>query len=226
MGIGAATGGDGGAVSEVGNATVPGTGRERRSGRAPLTAEQQGLARRYVPMARSLAKPLKRMWPSEGDEFESAALFALVEAAQSYDPSRNVKFSTFARYRIWGAMRDVQRRLVLVGWRVGVEGAPSVLSLPFDAEEHGRVFGTDEDPPVGTELESADWVENLLRKLPDRHAAACRAIYVDGKSQGETAELLGCSKSRVSYLNTESLALLNDIIAYERRRDEKKAQRV
>ena len=53
-------------------------------------------------MAKSLAKPLKKNWPVEGEEFESAALMALVEAAQSFDPARNVKFATFARYRIWG----------------------------------------------------------------------------------------------------------------------------
>src|SRR2546429_415660 len=68
--------------------------------RDPLTAQQQSLAEKYLPMAKALAKPLKTSWPLESEEFESAALLALVEAAQSFDPTRNVKFATFARYRI------------------------------------------------------------------------------------------------------------------------------
>ncbi len=79
-------------------------------GRHPLSAVQQGLAVRYLPMARALAKPLKRTWPSESDEFESAACLALVEAAQSFDETRNVKFATFARYRIWGALQTCSGR--------------------------------------------------------------------------------------------------------------------
>src|SRR4051794_5854259 len=90
-----------------------GKSRDRRT---PLTPTQQALAARYLPMARALAKPLKAAWPAARDEFESAACLALVEAAEAFDPSRNVKFSTFARYRIWGALRDVQRRQFLGGY--------------------------------------------------------------------------------------------------------------
>jgi DNA-directed RNA polymerase specialized sigma subunit len=89
----------------------------KRSGRSQLTAEQQDLAATYMPMARALARPLKEAYPALRDELESAACLALVEAAESYDPARNVRFSTFARHRIWGALRDVQRNLVLRGWR-------------------------------------------------------------------------------------------------------------
>lgn len=182
--------------------------------RSPLTDEQQTLAVKYVPMARSLAKPLKRAWPMEGEEFESAAMLALVEAAQSFDPGRNVKFATFARYRIWGALRDVQRALVTAGWRGDIENAPSVASLSQDAEEQGKVLGSEPDPPVGQEIESTEFVEHWLRKLPPRHAAACREIYINGKSQGEAASAIGCSKSRLSYLHKESIELINDAWTY------------
>ena len=36
-------------------------------------------------------------------------------------------------------------------------------------------------------------------------------MYVHGKTQGQTAELLGCSKSRISYLHKEALKMLNDV---------------
>ena len=141
-------------------------------GRIPLTDEQQGLAARYIPMAKALAKPLKYSWPNEGDEFEAAALLALVEAAQSFDPSRNVKFATFARFRIWGALRDVQRSLIASGWRGDLEHAPTLTSLTLDAEERGRVLGSEPDAPTGSEIEGVEYIESLFKKIPARHAAA------------------------------------------------------
>lgn len=185
---------------------------ETRTGsrRSPMTAEQQGLATRYMPMARSMARPLKRSWPNESEEFESAALLALVEAAQSFDPARNVKFATFARYRIWGALRDVQRGLITPGWRSDMENAPTISSLNFDSEEHGRVVNSEPDRRVGEEFEAVDYVEGWLRKLPVKHAAVCRHIYLNDRTQGEAAGRIGCSKSRLSYLHKEALDILKD----------------
>jgi RNA polymerase sigma factor (sigma-70 family) len=185
--------------------------------RSPLTADQQVLAQQYIPFARSLAKPFKTAWPQEWEEFDSAALLALVETARSFDPSRNVKFTTFARYRIWGALRGVLRGLITAGWRGDMEHAPTVASLTYDAEEHGCILNAEPDPPIGEEIEALEFVENCLRKLPPKHAAACREIYVHGKTQGEAAETVGCSKSRLSYLHKEALELINDAWAYRAR---------
>lgn len=188
--------------------------RRRRGPRTGLTPRQQTLAEKYVPLAKSLAKPLKKSWPLEAQEFESAALLALVEAAQSYDPERSVKFATFASYRIWGALRDVQRRLITAGWRGDIENSPTLTPLTYDAEEHGRVLGSEPDAPIGEALESAEFVESFFKKLPSKHAEACRQIYIHGKTQGEAADVVGCSKSRLSYIHKEALELLNDIWAY------------
>jgi RNA polymerase sigma factor (sigma-70 family) len=192
-------------------------GRRSSSRRAPLTPEQQEMALKYIPMARAIARPLRLSWPLEEEEFDSAAMLALCEAARSFDPSYNVKFATFARYRILGALRDVQRALVTAGWRLDLENAPSISSLTCDSEEHGSVIGSGPDPPVGEELEAVDFVESWLRRLPSKHAAACREIYVNGKTQGEAAAHLGCSKSRLSYLHKEAIEIISDLWAYEER---------
>ena len=182
--------------------------------RAPLTGEQRALAEQYLPMAKAIARPLKRAWPTDRDDFESAAQLALVEAAQSFDPSRNVKFATFARYRILGALRDVQRSLVVAGYRGDLKNAPAISSLTAEAEEFGKVFDSRPDEPVGQELETLDFMETYLRKLPPKHAAACRAIYLDDCSQSEAADRVGCSKSRLSYIHKESMEILNDALTY------------
>jgi RNA polymerase sigma factor (sigma-70 family) len=163
-------------------------------------------------MARALAKPMKRLWPHVADDFDSAALVALVEAAQSFDASRQVKFSTFARHRILGGLRDIQRRLRLRGWRVDRNRSkgPKLVSLSSRSELNGRVLTCDlEDPPVGSELEAIDEVERWLRKLPRRHASVCREIYLHGHSQLEAAQRLGFSQSRLSCVHREAIAMLN-----------------
>jgi RNA polymerase sigma factor (sigma-70 family) len=185
--------------------------------RPPLTAAQSDLAERYVPLAKSLAKHLKYAFPDFADDIESAALFGLVEAAQSFEAPRGVKFATFARYRIIGALRDALRELVTAGFRDDVVGAPSVGSLWPGDEENGRVLLSAPVRPVGQAFDSTDFVEWCLDQLPERHRAACREIYLGGKTQGEAAAALGCSKSRLSYLHKESLEIVNDSLAYRER---------
>ena len=98
-----------------------------------------------------------------------------------------------------------------------MEHAPSVSSLSYDAEDHGRVVGADPDAPIGAEIESVDYVESWLKKLPAKHAEACRQIYVHGRSQGEAANRVGCSKSRLSYLHKEAIEILKDAWEYQAR---------
>ncbi len=181
-----------------------------RVGRSPLTASQQDLAMRYLPLARSLARPFKMSWPSHRDDFESAACAALVESAGTFEPDRNVKFSTFARHRIWGALRDVQRSLVALGWRCDPKHAPLITSLPRDPEGKGRVIGADAHPPIGQEIEDIEEIEHMFKQLPARHARACRQVYLHGKSQYQAAKVLGCSQSRFSFIHREAMSILGD----------------
>lgn len=183
--------------------------RRQRNRRKPLTPEQQELAAKYVPMARSLSKSYKEKWPSEWEEFESAAMMALVEAAESFDPGRGVRFSTFARFRIVGALKDVQRRLGHVKRRVdGEHGVMDVADIS-ELEPYGEVVNTTPEPEVGATLEEREDVEAWLRKLPTQHADACRQIYINGCNHVEAARRMGVSQSRLSYLHREALAMLN-----------------
>jgi RNA polymerase sigma factor (sigma-70 family) len=197
--------------SDADDPTPPAEPERTREGRRPMSAEQQRLVIHYLPMARAMARPLKATWPGDGNEFESAACMALVEAAQSFDASRNVKFATFARYRIMGALRDAQRMIITGGWKDDAKYTTILTNCFPDVEEMGKVLGGAQDPPIGSDLEAIDAVEGWLRKLPPQHARAFRHMYVHGKTQGQTAELLGCSKSRISYLHKEALKMLNDV---------------
>lgn len=183
-----------------------------REGRTPLTAAQRQLASSYIPLAKNLAWPYRVNWPSAKEEFESAALMALVEAAEAFNPTRSVRFSTFAKHRIRGALLDVQRRMILWGWRKRKDipdELPAWEPLPSCPEESGRILGCEPEGPVGADIEMFDEVENWLRKLPPRNAAACREIYVHGHTFTETARRLGYSQTRVSFLHSQAMAMLN-----------------
>ena len=184
--------------------------RKRRADMLPLTEEQQALAARFLPLARSLARPLKDVFTQWKDEFESAACLALVEAARSFDPSRNIQFATFARFRIKGALVDVGRGMNLPGWEDEPEDAPGVVTLTPYNEEHGQVLIAVAPPAVGSEFEDIDAVEHLLRKLPKKHASVCRMQYLYGKTQSEIAAMLGCSQAEVTRLHLKALELLSE----------------
>lgn len=77
------------------------------------------------------------------DDMKSAGMMGLLDAANKFDPSKNIKFKTFAEYRIRGAILDEMRKL---DWfsrslrdkqsRVGKTIAGLELKLGRDPEEH------------------------------------------------------------------------------------------
>lgn len=184
-------------------------GRKYRSCRDQLTESQKDLASQFLPLARGMCKPLKLLYPYWRDEFESAACLALVEAARSYDPNRNIRFATFARFRIRGALMDVGRTMILPGFE-DEEHPPGTVALTPYNEEHGKVLVASEAPGVGTDVDAIDEVEHWLRKLPKRHAAVCRLYYLYGKTQAEIAEVVGCSQSEITRLHKKSIDLLSE----------------
>ncbi len=70
------------------------------------------LIERYLPLVQGQAMRLVGRLPPhiEADDLRSAGVFGLVNAIEHYDPFRGVKFSTYCRKRILGAMLDELRR--------------------------------------------------------------------------------------------------------------------
>jgi RNA polymerase sigma factor for flagellar operon FliA len=75
------------------------------------------LVENYVPLVHKLAEILaRRLWPRvSADELASAGYDGLIGAVMSFDPSRKVKFETYCRQRIIGAIRDWQREIDPLG---------------------------------------------------------------------------------------------------------------
>jgi len=71
----------------------------------------------YVPLVHKLAEIMaRRLWPRvSADELASAGFDGLIAAVSSFDPTRGVKFETYCRQRIVGAIRDWQREIDPLG---------------------------------------------------------------------------------------------------------------
>ncbi|PLW68311.1 RNA polymerase sigma factor FliA [Pseudohalioglobus lutimaris] len=70
------------------------------------------LVREYLPLVKKIGLHLVGRMPPhiELDDLMQVGIIGLMQASQSYDPSRGANFSTFAGIRIKGAMLDEVRR--------------------------------------------------------------------------------------------------------------------
>jgi len=75
------------------------------------------LVEHYLPLVHKLAEIIaRRLWPRVSpEELASAGYDGLIAAVSSFDPSRGVKFETYCRQRIIGAIRDWQREIDPLG---------------------------------------------------------------------------------------------------------------
>lgn len=75
------------------------------------------LIERYMPLVAKVAEIMaRRLWPRvTADELASAGYDGLLAAVTSFDPARGVKFETYCRQRVVGAIRDWQREIDPLG---------------------------------------------------------------------------------------------------------------
>jgi DNA-directed RNA polymerase specialized sigma subunit len=85
---------------------------ENQTKTEPLNEQQRDLAAKHMPLAMALARKFSKHWDWLYDEMESVAMLALVEAAKSYDSSFDVRFSTYAKTGIFGALTNARNKLM------------------------------------------------------------------------------------------------------------------
>ncbi len=85
--------------------------------RTRSTASRNAIVEHYMPIVNKLAEIMaRRLWPRvSADELASAGYDGLIAAVGAFDPARGVKFETYCRQRIVGAIRDWQREIDPLG---------------------------------------------------------------------------------------------------------------
>jgi RNA polymerase sigma factor for flagellar operon FliA len=198
----------------------------------------------HLGYAHGLAANLAGKYPPNitRADLQSAAELGLVQAARSYDPSKCVSFSTFAYYRVRGAIFDEVRKL----WQAThVEGgannhtAGEVAQPEPQAEAdawHGDAgaqasfgaggylvsleSGRPENVPSTTETpvthvlkeEEAEGIREALRQLPKRHRFVLHAYYYEDLSLVSIGKKLNLSKSWVSRIHGQALSMVRNIL--------------
>lgn len=180
---------------------------------APLpTAQQKQWIEQCQGLVRSLAVRIHRKLPAriELDDLIAYGELGLLEAAQSFNPRRGCQFSTFAYYRIRGAIYDGAAKM---GWGVSLSQPPQ--------DEGGAASRCLEDTsqtlPSATamETEMSEKLHEMVDTLPQAAADLIRATYFEGLTLEEAGRRLGLSKSWASRVRTRALQSLARSLADE-----------
>lgn len=88
-------------------------GRPRSQTYEPLGGNQEELVRTYLPLVRRVVQRLALRKPPhiELDDLVSWGIVGLLDAVKKYDPRKEASFSTYAQFRIRGAILDHLRQL-------------------------------------------------------------------------------------------------------------------
>lgn len=108
------------------------------------------VARDYGPLVTSCSIPYMRRHPEWREDIEQEGMLGLVLAARRFDPSRGIKFSTFAQWYIVGVIKHFVRDFVPVVR--GPRGGPVPKVYSFD----DTAVSTDRNVRLSDALGSAD----------------------------------------------------------------------
>ncbi len=137
---------------------------------------------KYAPLIKYIAGRLAMKLPPNVDvnDLISAGVMGLIDAINRFDSSRNIKFKTFAEFRIRGAMLDELRSLDWVPRSVRKKATllektyfelEQELGRPADDDEVAKALGIslDEFYKLLEETKAISFVdiESIKRKIPD-----------------------------------------------------------
>lgn len=148
------------------------------------------------PTARMLAGRKARTCPAmPPDELESAAMWGLYRASESFEPERGLKFDTHATPRIEGAMKDAMRKEVR---------SPGRLSL----DDHAGLAAPGCDPSAA--LQAAEEIAAAMHGLDAGERAVIVAVYLDGETLEEAGRRVGRNKAWASKVHATILTRLRE----------------
>jgi RNA polymerase sigma factor (sigma-70 family) len=179
-----------------------------------LTKEQQVLVASCLNWAREVVSRNRNAWWVAGhdsvEDAYQAAHFGLVLAAQRFDPSRGIKFTTYSTAWI---INSLQRhasngKLIRNPVRRTAEerdAHPPVLAALVSDREDGRYLDSrseSREPEPDARLVVAE----LLKRVNGRSRRVLVMRYIEGMTLAEIAGELGVTKERVRQISVAALA--------------------
>lgn len=154
------------------------------------TSDELILSHLWLPKVIAQSKRLP--WLTE--DLEQIGCVGLVKAAQAFDSQRGVRFSTYARYRVNGAIKD---------WLGCLEHIPppnTTRSPPNTPEEILR--------DLQEQTEDERKARRMIVSLSPKERFVVSAYWLRGRKMREIAEVLGLTEARVSQINKRALQKL------------------
>ncbi len=197
----------------------------------PLTPEEQiiakqKLAEKHIPLAYKIAAGFSKNWRWLKEDFESEALLALVEAANTFDPVYKVQFVTFATIRIKGALMTFRRKMTqsrLAESQIGEEEnagetkkewTQTKASSNLNGEEVAEYLYKREIASYTTDelgaLGALEELKHYIKRLPKKHRVVVSAVYLEGRDVKEVARECKCSINRLRAIHREAVNMLTD----------------
>lgn len=153
---------------------------------APTEELRNQIIEHYVPLVHGLAKRMAARLPShiETDDLVAPAVFGLMDAIESFDLERGIKFETFAARRIQGAMLDEIRSQDWVPRLVRTRCQRIDQASRQFAMRHGRP-ATEEDLKHSTGLNAKDFA----RIKNDAHEVRMSSIHRPAARNSDDREM-------------------------------------
>jgi RNA polymerase sigma factor (sigma-70 family) len=133
-----------------------------------------------------------RLPESLRDDLVSAGSLALVQAADRFDPSRGVKFKTFAAHRVSGEIVDTLRR------------GDAAIGVSKDSLD-GVASETPSPENQAITAQELTHVREVLQELSARERALIEAHYGRGLTLRDAADELGISRSYASRVHARAI---------------------
>jgi len=160
-----------------------------------LTVRQKALVVKFRPLAYRLAHKWRNRTMGDPDAFESEALHGLIKAALAFDPSRGIKFITYAHRAI---------DMVLLQLVKGRKGKLPMAPQEDTDEYIGYDLPDTRTPAPGTPVDNAELLPLVRRVLPPRQQDALLSHVVEGQTLQAVGDRMRISKERVRQLNFAS----------------------
>ena len=193
------------------------------------TKEQDALILSNLDYATKLARVRHSSTPCTVtlEDLEGTALLGLTQAARTYDPTRGTKFTTWAYYRILGAMVDELRSLDHAPQKLRTEANKDKtikvkeimlfedLNTTEDNEEecHDPVDYREEDPSEGPARR--DVIEKVRGELDPILWEIYFEHYAEGKPAAHIARERGVTRQCIAKRLAKAQRLITEIVGEE-----------
>ena len=184
----------------------------------PAVADRDALIEQHRSYVRALAVKVMQTLPSHVELGDLVAYgeIGLVEAAERFDPRRGVAFSTFAHYRIKGAVYDGLREMGYYSRSasVRVRWAPNANDIVQSAVDDAQTSAETASASVDDEIAAASQLIDALIPvyLLSLHDESVPEVADQGAlsvEQIERRELAGLALQAVAELSPEEQQLID-----------------